>query len=141
MEESDASKNRCMLYKVAPNSVRTASGKLQDRYSFIGGGTIGRCSDGKNMNITGMLLIRGTERNRYMMLNAIKQRITKGVVAKYGLTRLFDVFASRECCIGVQLVLYSMKHSIRQRCSSSEMGIVAGKSPNCTLHVVAMYRN
>jgi hypothetical protein len=54
MEESDASKNRCMLYKVAPNSVRTASKKLQDRYSFIGGATIGRCSDGKNMKTTGM---------------------------------------------------------------------------------------
>ncbi|KAG7544291.1 hypothetical protein FFLO_03330 [Filobasidium floriforme] len=51
-EESDASKNRCMLYKVAPNSVRTASKKLQDRYSFIGGATIGACSDGMNMKIT-----------------------------------------------------------------------------------------
>jgi hypothetical protein len=51
---TDASKNRCMLYKVAPNNVRTASEKLQDRYSFIGGATIGGCSDGKNMKTTGM---------------------------------------------------------------------------------------
>jgi hypothetical protein len=43
-----------MLYKVAPNSVRTASEKLQDRYSFIGVDTIGACSDGMNMKITDM---------------------------------------------------------------------------------------
>jgi hypothetical protein len=54
MEESDASKNRCMLYKVAPNSVRTASQKLQDRYSFIGGATIGGCLNHESMSLTGM---------------------------------------------------------------------------------------
>jgi hypothetical protein len=54
MEESDASKNRCMLYKVTPNSVRTASKKLQDRYSFIGGATIGGCLDHASTNLTGM---------------------------------------------------------------------------------------
>jgi hypothetical protein len=69
------------------------------------------------------------------MLNAIKKRIIKGVVAKYGLTRLFDVFASWACCIGFQPLLYSVKNSIRQRCSRSEMEIVAGKSTNSTLHV------
>jgi hypothetical protein len=54
MEATDASKNRCMLYKVAPNSVRGASEKLQDRYSFIGGATIGACSDHESTNLTGM---------------------------------------------------------------------------------------
>jgi hypothetical protein len=34
MEESDASKNRCMLYKVAPNSVRTASKKTPGQVFF-----------------------------------------------------------------------------------------------------------
>lgn len=70
-----------------------------------------------------------------MMLNAIVQSIIKGVVAKYGSTRLFDVFASRACCTGFQLLLYSMKDSIRQWCSRSEMEIVAGTSTNFTLHV------
>lgn len=41
-------------YKVAPNSVRTASEKLQDRYSFIGGATLGGCLDHESTNITGM---------------------------------------------------------------------------------------
>lgn len=54
MEDSDATKNRCMLYKVAPNSVRTASAKLQDRYSFIGGATLGGCLDHESTNPTGM---------------------------------------------------------------------------------------
>lgn len=57
MEESDASKNRCLLYKVAPNSVRTASKKLQDRYSFIGGATIGGCLGHESTNLTRMCMI------------------------------------------------------------------------------------
>jgi hypothetical protein len=70
-----------------------------------------------------------------MMLNAIVQKIIKGVVAKYGLTRLFDVFASRASCTGLQLLLYSVEETLIQRLSTSEMEICAGKSTNCTLHV------
>jgi hypothetical protein len=75
------------------------------------------------------------------MLSAIKQRIIKEVVAKYGLTRLFDVFASRACCIGLQLLLHSVEKTLMQRRSTSEMEIFAGKSINFTLHMVAMYRD
>lgn len=75
------------------------------------------------------------------MLNAIVQSIIKEAVAKYGLARWLDVVAGRACCNDLQLLLYSVEETLIQRRSTSEMEIVAGKSTNRTLHIVAVHRD
>lgn len=71
----------------------------------------------------------------------MKQRIIKEVVAKYGSTRLFDVLPAGRVVSASRLLLYSAEETLIQRSSTSEMEIVAGKSTNFTLPIVAVHRD